>query len=123
VAVRTGSYTGEHCNLNVDAVDLWISPGGDTIGALVRATNTSGGVAVGKGDSGGPVHVPFVNGVTFAMGTMTAASSVVACPAGSPSNKCGSSVYYVDIAGSLDYYQATIATGAGSVWPTYSPPS
>jgi hypothetical protein len=113
----SGSATGEHCGLKVEDVDTLINTG-TVIFSLVYAVNPSGDIAVGTGDSGGPVHIPVAGGSTYAMGTMTAGTLEIPCPAGTLSTKCGSAVYYVDISGPLSYYQMKIATGPGFTWPS-----
>ena len=53
---------------------------------------------------------------TDAVGTISFAQNVVACPSGVPATKCGSTLLYADIKQSLAYYQASIVTEvAGAV--------
>jgi hypothetical protein len=68
--------------------------------------------AVGKGDSGGPVHVPKGSdpSKTYAQGIMSAANYPAPCPPGVPTSQCFSYVYYTDIARPLQVFWAEILT-------------
>ena len=98
----TGASTGEHCSIQVDAVNVTIWGTVKTI----MASHLTGGVAAGKGDSGGPVmvHQWFGDGV-YALGTISAGSGQVSCPAGAPSSMCFETVYYVGILTALAHYK------------------
>lgn len=120
----SASGTGEHCNMKVVAVNLWFADlfGGAPYGPFVQADHLTGGVATGTSDSGGPVHFGLwyiIAGnyhATDAVGTISFAQNVVACPSGVPATKCGSTLLYADIKQSLAYYQASIVTEvAGAV--------
>jgi hypothetical protein len=114
----SGSGTAEHCAMKVVAVNLWFasSTGGAPYGPFVQADHVSGGVAVGDGDSGGPVHFGLwyiLAGnyhATDALGTIAMAQNQVPCLPNVPSTKCGSTVLYADIKQSLAHYQASIVT-------------
>lgn len=98
----SGAATGEHCPVVVSHVDVTIWGTVKTVRANHYYPNS---VAVGKGDSGGPVIVhQWWGGGVYAMGTISALSNVVPCPAGSPSPLCGSTVYYVGIMTALNHY-------------------
>jgi hypothetical protein len=102
----SGAATGEHCNVKVTAVNFTIW---GTVKTVV-AKEQSGGVAVGKGDSGGPVITYNLSGKVNANGTISAGSNQVACPSGSPSSMCFNTIYYVDILTSLAHYKPMFGT-------------
>jgi hypothetical protein len=109
----SGSFTGLNCSIQVAAVNQFVNfTGIGVIGPLVTASHTSGGVAVGRGDSGGPVITRADTvGNTTAKGTITglANASIVPCPP--PPNSaslCGSTVYYADITESMNFYGAGV---------------
>jgi hypothetical protein len=55
----SGADAGWHCSHKILAVWQWVTfDDGTTIGPLVVAERLGGGVANGKGDSGGPVYSP-----------------------------------------------------------------
>jgi hypothetical protein len=97
----SGAATGEHCNAKITAVNFTIW---GTVKTVV-AQSQNGSAAVGKGDSGGPVITYNLNGKVDARGTISAGNNQVACPSGSPSSMCFSTIYYVDIAISLAQYK------------------
>lgn len=101
----SGSYTGEHCTAKIKAVNLTIAvTGGLTFGPMVKASRGSGKVAVGRGDSGGPVFFWHLFGVqrAYAMGTISAGSGAIgSCGL---SSLCYSTVYYADITLTARYY-------------------
>jgi hypothetical protein len=109
----SGSFTGQNCSIRVAAINQFINfTGIGIVGPLVTATHTSGAVAVGKGDSGGPViTVADIHGNTTAKGTITglANASIVPCPPPpNSSSLCGSTVYYADITESMKFYGAGV---------------
>jgi hypothetical protein len=119
----SGAATGEHCGLRIEETGITTVVEGplgviSKFGPLVRAVNPTGGVAVGVGDSGGPAHMPGADGLTSAMGIINLGQNEVPCEAGVPSTKCGSGVYYVDIAAVVSAYGVHIATGPGFTWPS-----
>jgi hypothetical protein len=103
----SGAFTGHHCPVKVDAVNLTVVfPGGIQISPLVKATRTAANTpAVGKGDSGGPVYSQTVLAQTNtarAMGTITGGSKLLGpCQL---SSKCYQAVYYADITKTLEHY-------------------
>src|SRR6266540_919990 len=97
----SGAATGEHCNVKVTATNVIIW---GTVKTVV-AKEQSGGVAVGKGDSGGPVITYDLSGKVNAQGTISAGGDQVPCPSGSPSSMCFNTIYYVDILTSLAHYK------------------
>jgi hypothetical protein len=109
----SGSFTGLNCNIQVVAINQFVNfTGLGVIGPLVTATHTSGGVAVGRGDSGGPVITPAnIIGNTTAKGTITglANAGIRSCPPPpNSSSLCSSTVYYADIAESMRFYGAGV---------------
>jgi hypothetical protein len=78
----------------------------------VRASPDSGGVAVGKGDSGGAVYYGNADGTVRGTGTNSALDNEVTCPPGTTraATTCGSTVYYADLPKALTFYGATIST-------------
>lgn len=98
----SGAFTGEHCPVQVNAVNVLIWGSVTTI----KATHYQGTVAAGKGDSGGPVLVhQWWGGGVYALGTISAGTGPVACPAGSPSSACFKTVYYVGVLTALAHYK------------------
>lgn len=98
----SGASTGQNCNVKVIATNQWIKVDGRTIGPVIRADKMNPGwPAVGKGDSGGAVYYPTAAGKVKAKGTMSAAKTVVPCPAGSPSPMCFKTLFFADLTASL----------------------
>jgi hypothetical protein len=100
----SGSFTGMHCPIQVTLINQAIPvSGGAVFYPMVKATHTSGKVAVGKGDSGGPVidwwgHLQQAT----AKGTISAGSGSLG-PCGL-SSLCFKTVYYADITKTLKHY-------------------
>ena len=79
---------------------------------VYQANNTSGGVAVGAGDSGGPVF-RFIGSSLYAVGIVTAEGGTqTACAAQYPpyftGRQCGSVLYYTDINSILSEFGASL---------------
>ena len=117
----SGAMTGQHCNIRVKAVNQTItvsngSGGSYAISPVVKAEHDAQGVAVGQGDSGGPMMAQdsqFGIVINYAMGTITALDLAVEVPCGAslyPTN-CSWRMWYVDITKSLGYYGASIVLG------------
>ena len=104
VVCTSGSFTGEHCDIRIDAVNSVVNTTVGQFSPEVHAVQNSGFIAVGRGDSGGPVY--FGNGD----GTVNATGDI-ACPTGSASPQCSTGVWYADITQTLAFYHATINTG------------
>ncbi|GIF02205.1 hypothetical protein [Paractinoplanes rishiriensis] len=106
-----GAATGEHCNVKVDAVDVFTEFGDGVIhGPLVAASQVDGKVAFGTGDSGGSVYVPTsVLGKVSVRGTISAGLNTIPCP-GPPADapRCGSALLYADAVQSLNFYGAAV---------------
>jgi hypothetical protein len=102
----SGAATGEHCSVQVELVNVTINLDGTLVNPAVIAEELTGGVAVGQGDSGGPVLVhQWFGGGVWAYGTISGLGDPVPCPPGSPSPLCGSTVAYVDITTALAHYK------------------
>jgi hypothetical protein len=113
----SGASTGQNCLLNINNTDVRILNVDLSI-TLLRLQWTTNlvtakplffraaflGVAVGKGDSGGPVIQYTAGGGARAVGTMVAGSGVVPCGDAAPKVICFSQVYYADINKLLDTY-------------------
>jgi hypothetical protein len=116
----SGAMTGEHCRVRITATDLTINVG-YLIHPVVEAVHDDGTVAAGLGDSGGPVVAQDSSGPlgggdvvnVYAVGTITAIDLADEVPCGSSyvPTECSSTMYYVDILESLDYYNAAIVKG------------
>lgn len=109
-----GAFEGEICGLVIQKTNICINETeGSTTRAvcnIVEAQNTSGGIAVGAGDSGGPVF-RFNGSLLDATGIVTAGSGAVACtnyPAGG--RPCYSTLYYTDINSILSYFTVSLNT-------------
>ena len=128
VACTSGASTGENCALNVVATNVqeirrraFIVPGGRIIvrdevvhWGMVDATSTvvrrnrELAVAVGQGDSGGPV-VTDSSRERRALGTMSSGSNPVSCGAfAAPRKLCFSTVRYADVNTLLRSYVAEL---------------
>jgi hypothetical protein len=111
VVCTSGSFTGEHCELRIRAVNLTINAGSaGTFFPEVQASPDNGGVAAGDGDSGGPVYFGNADGTVRATGTNSAVDTILACPPGTRSSICGGRLYYADLPQALAFYGATITT-------------
>jgi hypothetical protein len=97
----SGAVTFEHCdvvNLFVAGAAIVGSPRGPILVVGVTfAASTSGGIAVGSGDSGGPVYVPISPFHVLAAGMIDFSVGGGTCPGGPPTSVCSSVVGYVDI--------------------------
>ncbi|MFG2054347.1 hypothetical protein ACGFI9_09960 [Micromonospora sp. NPDC048930] len=113
--VTSGATSGEHSNIQVTAVNLYLGVNGipcSTVGPLVQARQLNGTCAVAPGDSGGPVIAYRTDGKANALGTMTAGAVAVAnnlCP-GTIYTPGYNYVYYIPIGTSLGAYGASIVT-------------
>ena len=67
-----------------------------TVGVTI-AMSTTGGIAVGSGDSGGPVYAPISPFHVLAAGMVDFAVGGGVCPGGPPTSVCSPMVGYVDI--------------------------
>ncbi len=97
----SGAVTFEHCgvmNLFVAGAAIVASARGPILVlGVTYAINTTGGFAVGSGDSGGPVYVPISPFHVLAAGMIDFAVGGGTCPGGPPTSVCSSIVGYVDI--------------------------
>lgn len=92
----SGSNTGTNCNIKVDGA-TYITIDGYSVLTVEATQQTSGGRAVGNGDSGGPVLTnTSVSGEIKAAGIISAGSGNVSC-SGTDSTSCYHTVYYVPI--------------------------
>ncbi len=121
--VNTGGATsGEHFNIPVQAVDVFLTLSSSSCGAgldgpFIKAGFPTAKCAVASGDSGGPVYsyVAGTNSV-LARGTITAGTGPASCPNGGDTG--ASTVYYAPLfrpandrqIGSLDFYRAAPPT-------------
>jgi hypothetical protein len=110
VVCTSGSATGENCEVRITAVNLTVKTTGGTFSPLVKASVPAGRVAMGKGDSGGPVYFGNADGTVNAAGTISSGQDFFACPAGLLATQCSSTVYYADITDTLAFYNAQIVT-------------
>jgi hypothetical protein len=123
----SGAMTGEHCKIRIKKKNqmIWVgNPGGlgYWISPMVMAEHDDHAVAVGTGDSGGPVVAqdawgPINNPGDFfnvyPMGTISALdpNTVIPCVSWDSGNPtCAWRLYYAGILDSLDYYNATTVT-------------
>lgn len=116
----SGSMSGEHCGLRVEATNQWINletaPGESyRVGPVVLAASVDGSMAVAKGDSGGPVAsqaapVPAIGfGLPYGVGTISGGDAEIPCPRGSVASqgtKCFQRVWYAPLQESLGLYQS-----------------
>lgn len=117
-----GASSGEHLNIPVQAVDVFIAVGGipcASVGPLTRAGYPNAQCAVAPGDSGGPVYSYSGSGAVIARGTITAGTAAVTamCPGVSPNGS--NTVWYAPLLrptgdpqiGSLQFYRVGILPG------------
>jgi len=112
-----GASSGEHCNIQVQAVDQFVNVG-YIIGPETRAALPAGQCAVAPGDSGGPAYSYRSDGRVDARGTISAGiTGTATCPGIVPNGS--STVWYAPLLrpagdpqiGSLQYYGVGILTG------------
>jgi hypothetical protein len=112
-----GASSGEHCNIQVQAVNEFVNVG-YIIGPETRAALPSGQCAVAPGDSGGPAYSYRSDGRVNARGTISAGITGTAnCPGVVPNGS--STVWYAPLLrpagdpqiGSLQFYGVGILTG------------
>jgi len=112
-----GASSGEHCNIQVQAVNEFINVG-YIIGPETRAALPTGQCAVAPGDSGGPAYSYRSDGRVNARGTISAGITGTAnCPGVVPNGS--STVWYAPLLrpagdpqiGSLQFYGVGILTG------------
>jgi hypothetical protein len=121
-----GATSGEHFNIPVQAVDVFItlsssSCGRNADGPFIRAGYPTAQCAVASGDSGGPVYsyIGDANSV-LARGTISAGLGTANCPNGG--NTGANTVFYAPLfrpannqqIGSLDFYRAAPPTAMTS---------
>lgn len=121
-----GATSGEHFNIPVQAVDVFIklssgSCGTNAHGPFIKAGYPTAQCAVASGDSGGPVYsyVAGTNSV-LARGTISAGSGTANCPNGGTTG--ANTVFYAPLfrpannrqVGSLDFYRAAPPTAMAS---------
>jgi hypothetical protein len=125
----SGAKTGEHCKIRIKQKNVMITVADSngepySIFPLVKAEHDNHTVAVGGGDSGGPVvamdslgPAPFFPGDfvnVYPMGTITAIDTTTSVPCGpvdgTPS-PCAWRMFYAGILDSLAFYGATIVNG------------
>ena len=112
-----GASSGEHCSVQVQAVDQFVNVG-YVIGPETRAALPAGQCAVAPGDSGGPAYSYRADGRVDARGTISAGiTGTATCPGIVPNGS--STVWYAPLLrpagdpqiGSLQYYGVGILTG------------
>ncbi|HEV8562712.1 MAG TPA: S1 family peptidase [Actinophytocola sp.] len=105
VVCTSGAATGTHCPIVVLATKVSTKTESGIFEPMVKAKHLFGGVASGKGDSGGPVFDFWDKDghqSATAKGTISAgADSVGPCEL---SSKCGKTVYYADIVDTMLWY-------------------
>jgi hypothetical protein len=103
----SGVYTGQHCAIKVTALNRTVKITSTlSFKPMVQASQISGKVAAGRGDSGGPVidFTLWVPMSTKVRGTISAAklsSSLGPC---AKSSECFSTIYYASIIDTMNYY-------------------
>jgi hypothetical protein len=99
---QSGAFDGQICGgIVIRALNLTECPGDFCVNHLVQANNsTSGTVAVGAGDSGGPVY-SYTGSNLLARGMTDQGSGSVSCtsvPTGTAGRACYHTLYFVDMA-------------------------
>jgi hypothetical protein len=77
VVCTSGSATGEHCEVRINAVNLIVKTTRGTFSPMVKASVPAGQIATGKGNSGGPVYFGNADGSVNAAGSISAIPSKV----------------------------------------------
>jgi Trypsin len=115
----SGAMTGQHCKIRIKYVNQTIKVADENnntylISPVVQADQDDKDVAVGQGDSGGPVVAQDSSIVGFVFvyptGTITAEDANTAVPCGSsvyPTN-CAWRMFYADVPSALIRYGATV---------------
>jgi pimeloyl-ACP methyl ester carboxylesterase len=114
----SGAMTGQHCKIRIKYVDQTIKVDDEDgnpylISPVVRADQDDKDVAVGQGDSGGPVVAQDSSVAGFVLvyptGTITAEDSntAVACGIVVYPTMCAWRMFYADVPGALVRYGAT----------------
>ncbi|QQE79552.1 S1 family peptidase [Alicyclobacillus sp. SO9] len=108
---QSGAFDGELCGLVVQNADMTIYPdnGKYTFTHEVEASNTSGGIANGAGDSGGPVF-RWIGSYLYAVGTVSAGSGSTTCTNYPNNRQCYTNLYYENINNILNYFGVSINT-------------
>jgi Trypsin len=99
---QSGAFDGQICGgIVIRALNLTECPGDFCVNHLVEAYNsTAGKVAVGEGDSGGPVY-SYTGSNLLARGMTDQGSTIVSCtsvPPGTSGRLCFHVLYFVDMA-------------------------
>ena len=101
---QSGAFDGQICGgIVIRALNQTVCPTGESfcVKNLVRANNsTSGTVALGQGDSGGPVY-SYSGSQLLARGMTDIGSGTVSCtsvPPGTSGRLCFHTLYFVDMA-------------------------
>jgi hypothetical protein len=99
---QSGAFDGQICGgIVIRALNLTECPGNFCVNHLVQANNsTSGTVAVGEGDSGGPVY-SYTGSNLLARGMTDQGSGSVSCtsvPPGTAGRLCFHTLYFVEMA-------------------------
>jgi hypothetical protein len=117
----SGAFEGEICGLVIKSGSECITesegPSGPnyTVCNIYEADNTKGGIAVGNGDSGGPVF-RFSGSSLYAVGDISAQSgTTVKCPTNQypgvlSTRYCGSKLFYTNISSILSEFGLTLNT-------------
>lgn len=93
----SGGNTGVHCNLKVTQLVEWWNDGHGRLSTIKAVQQTSGKIAGGPGDSGGPVLQPIANNKVRAVGMIQAGPANAACGSNSfglTGNSCGTHVLF-----------------------------
>jgi hypothetical protein len=109
----SGASTGAHCNIRLTAINqlVVLQPSLTLAEGVALGTEISGGVAVGLGDSGGPVFTLAPDPAkVMAAGMIVGGQGTVGCTIAGQTG-CLNQVAYVDIAYVLTAQQVSLLTG------------
>lgn len=121
-----GAYDSENCNVQINSTgghesgdyNTWNGAVPIIWHSVVSASDASGGIAVGTGDSGGPV-VRFNSSGMLVVGIISQVGQYKPCVdnnfkdrhTGDPLRACGSLVRYSGMVGVLDQWNTTVVSG------------
>ena len=115
----SGAMTGQHCEIRIKFINQTIKVDDEKggfylISPVVRAEQDAHTVAVGQGDSGGPVvaqdSIPAGFMFVYPTGTITAEDGGTTVPCGSSvyPTVCAWRMWYADVPSALTRYGATV---------------
>lgn len=108
----SGASTGQNCDIKIDAVNERIETEIGWVRTTTSVHKDAGGIAGGKGDSGGPVYIPVEKETKVqAVGIIVAVRSEVDCRRDDDTGTCHRRMAFVPVDPLLKHWKATLITG------------